>query len=181
MNQYDDTTKGGYSADEKLALVAGGAMDPKEIGLTSTEEAIGKMIAQASPAEKLEMTKLADFVVFEASECPLAIRANWALTDMKLVLQGRAKDAWIEKWIQDNKDTHLIQARMRCGKVTAVLQQKVTDVVLGFAAIMKSVATELEKKYAEQLRLEKEITESADKGKQPSPTEVTGKDLLPNG
>lgn len=132
-----DENPNDYTYAEKLQLVAQELMDPKEIGITTAEEA-QNLIVLKSPGPT---PHLGDFCTFEVSEVPHALRAKWAKQDRKLVEVG---DNFEADWIEANKDNHLLQARLRCGNVGHMLEQTVSDVVLGFAAMLAQAGGLLE-------------------------------------
>lgn len=163
-----------FSADEKLRLVAAGQMDPKEIGLVSEEEAKNKLIENMTPEQQLAATKLGNFLVFEASEVPTLLRAQWALKDLAVAIPKSEQADYLENWQATHKDEHLIQARFQCGTVAGVMEQKASDTVLGFAEILKKLAIAIQKRYEEQLQLEEKIAQDSDAGEQPDSVEKIG-------
>lgn len=138
----EGNTSGEFTAEEKLTLVAGGMMDPKEVGLVSAEEAQ----LQLQPEDAKEV-KFGDIVEFAASVVPLALRAQWALQETKIVLAPADKDVWIEDWIAKHKNDFLIQGQMHCGTALARFQRTYKDPVLGLAAMLRLCGDMLEKKY----------------------------------
>lgn len=117
-----------YSYAEKLNMVASGQMAPEEIGVATAEDAQKLMVLDAPPPGP----HLGDFCTFEVSEVPHALRAKWAKQERKIIEAGDFEADWIEK----NKDNHLLQARFRCGNISMMLEQTVTDVVRGFAQML---------------------------------------------
>lgn len=132
---------GAFTPEEKMALVAAGAMAPEEVGLASAEE------AQLQLAPEAKEIKFGDEVEFAAGIVPLVLRAQWALKDTKIVLAPADKDAWIEEWIAENKNSFLIQGRMHCGNAMAQFERTYKDPILGLAAMLRLCAEMLEKKY----------------------------------
>lgn len=133
---------GEYTQEEKLALVAANMMAPEEVGLTSAEDAQ----KQIMPPEKQEL-KLGKGLRLECWIVPPEIRAEWAYGDTKIILAPTDKTAWIEKWLEDNKNTFLIQARLHCGNGHMEFEQLFKDEVLGLCAMTKTAAEKLEKLY----------------------------------
>lgn len=128
-----------YTYPEKLQLVARGLMDPKEVGVVSQEEAMGKIL-NVVPEEK-KAPFLGDFCTFEVSEVPLDLRRHWAKQDTTIV---GAFDP--ETWDAENKNTHRLQARLRCGNINAMLEQTVRDdAVEGFILLLTAGAAALRK------------------------------------
>lgn len=144
--KYDDSEKGGFSYLEKLALVAQGNMDPKEIGMVSADEAIMEITGA-----KKTLPFLGDWITFEASVVPVAIRAQWALQELKIKPNDAAQ--WKADWSEQHKSEWQIQSIMRSGNVQAQADQAFTDPILGFAEMMRKAATLLELRY-EQLKKE---------------------------
>ncbi len=137
----------GYEA--KLAMVATGMMDPKEIGLATAEEAQLKIMPDP---EKVAM--LGDFVTFEASEVPLELRAKWDQDQSKIILsKSEAADAR-DAYVEENKDSMLIQCRLRCGTLLGTFQQEYdrtrTAKAMAFADLMVKCAQQLATKAVEE-------------------------------
>ena len=143
-DKYDDKAKGGYSYAEKLAAVANDMMDPKEIGMSSAQEAQLKMLDQ-KPAEP----KLGDFITFEASVVPPALRAHWARQDLKVVPTGITAKEWEQNWIKEHEGEFAIQGRLHSGTMAARVGQIFKDPILGFVELMRNAADILEQKYNE--------------------------------
>lgn len=116
-----------YTYLEKLSMVSSGLMAPEEIGVASAEKAQALQVMDAPP----KIPHLGDFCTFEVSEVPFELRKRWAQQDTKII---NAFDE--EAWLEQNKGTHLLQARLRCGNVATMLEQTVTDVVVGFATML---------------------------------------------
>lgn len=123
----------GYTYPEKLAMVSQGLMAPEAVGVSSAEEATQLQVMDAPTKTPF----LGDFCTFEVSEVPQKLRALWAKQDRKVIEAG---DDFEEKWLAENKETHLLQARLRCGNVATMLEQTVTDVVGGFAVMLENAA-----------------------------------------
>lgn len=155
-----------FTYDEKLALVARGAMDPKEIGLASAEEANVKVLDKMTPEQRFEATKLQPEVAFNAREVPPQLRAHWAMKDTKLVLPKSETNDWIDNWVEEHKDEHLVQARFQSGAVTAAMELLCTDPILGIAQLLINSATAINERYTEQQQREKEIREGSNKTEQ---------------
>lgn len=128
-NEIEPTN--GYTYPEKLSLVANGMMAPEEVGCATIEEAQALTVMPPAPKQ----AHLGDFCTFEVSEVPHKLRALWAKQESKII---NAFDD--EAWMEVNKDTHLLQARLRCGNVATMLEQTFADVVLGFASMMDSAS-----------------------------------------
>lgn len=130
----------GYAA--KLAMVATGMMDPKEIGCASAEEAQLKIMPDP---EKVAM--LGDYVTFEASEVPLELRAKWKQDESKLILSASEAATAREAFVEENKDSMLIQCRVRCGTLLGTFQQEYdrskTAKAMAFADLMVKCAQQL--------------------------------------
>lgn len=133
---------GDYTYEEKLAAVAAELMDPKEVGLVSAEEAKLKLL----PPEQQEV-KFGDMVEFVAGVVPLVLRAQWELSETKIVLAPADKDAWIKNWITEHKNDYLIQGKMHCGSALAQFERSYKDPILGLAAMLRLCGDMLEKKY----------------------------------
>lgn len=133
---------GEFTKEEKLALVASELMAPEEIGLASAEEAKLQLMPDAE-----KQVKFGDIVEFAASVVPLVVRANWALTDTKLVLAPTEKAKYIEDWIAEHKNEFLIQGKMHCGTAFAQFQRTFKDPILGLSAMLRLCGDMLEKKY----------------------------------
>lgn len=125
----------GYTYPEKLALVSNGLMAPETVGCANAEEAQALQVMPDAPKQP----HLGDFCTFEVSEVPHKLRALWAKQDSKII--NTFDEA---AWLETNKDTHLLQARLRCGNVATMIEQTYTDVVLGFAAMLKNAGVLLE-------------------------------------
>lgn len=138
----EGNASGEFTQEEKLALVANELMAPEEVGLTSAEEA--KL--QLEP-ETTKEVKFGDIVEFAASVVPLALRAQWALQETKIVLPPTDKDVWIEQWVAEHKNDYLIQGQMHCGTALARFQRSYKDPILGLAAMLRLCGDMLEKKY----------------------------------
>lgn len=133
INKYDDSAKGGYSYAEKLQLVAEDKMDPKEIGLASADQAKLQVMPDAEPNRKF-----GDFITFEASVVPLALRARWARQDEKVIPIDTA--VWEANWIEAHRHEYAIQCRARCGNALATLERLVTEPHEGFFILLDDVA-----------------------------------------
>ncbi len=137
--------KDGYTYPEKLALASKGLMDPKEVGCATAEEAQNLQVMKDPPKQAF----LGDYCTFEVSEVPLKLRALWAKQDSKII---NVFDE--EKWLEENKGTHRLQARLRCGNVATMMEQTYTDLVGGFIQMLASASTVLEgmyEKYKQQV------------------------------
>lgn len=139
----------GYTYPEKLALVSRGLMAPEEVGCATAEEAQALQVMPDPPKQAF----LGDYCQFEVSEVPLKLRCLWAKQDSKII-NGFDEEDWMEK----NKGTHLLQARLRCGNVGTMLEQTYTDVVAGFALMLAAASEVLTK-----------MKESYDKGEMNPP------------
>lgn len=128
--------KDDYTYPEKLDLVSRGMMAPEAVGVASAEEAQKLMVMPDAP----KTPKLGDFCTFEVSEVPHKLRMLWAQQDTKII---NAFDE--EAWQKEFGETHLLQARLRCGNVATMLEQTYTDVVLGFAAMLEGAGQVLSK------------------------------------
>ncbi len=142
MSNDVGATAEGFSYAEKLSLVAAGNMDPKEIGVASAEEAQLKILGEAPP-----QVKLGDYVMFEASVVPLALRAHWAAQELKVIPTD--KKAWEEQWIEKNKNTFAIQGQIQSGTCMARAGQIYSDPILGLCEQMHRAADLLKEKYEE--------------------------------
>lgn len=138
----EGNSSGAFTKEEKLALVAAGAMAPEEVGLASAEDA---QLALQPEAEK--EVKFGDAVEFAASVVPLALRAQWALDETHIILAGTDKDDWLEKWIAEHKNDFMIQGQMHCGTALARFQRNYKDPILGLAQMLHLCGEMLEKKY----------------------------------
>jgi hypothetical protein len=148
-DKYDDTEKGGYSYPEKLAMVAAEQMDPQEIGLPPNEDGNpkGARAAQEELEDKPKIPKLGDFVTFEASIVPPALRAHWARQD--LAIQPDNARVWEAEWCEEHKNEFAIQAMLHSGAMAARIGQLFSDPILGFVELMRKSADILEEKYNE--------------------------------
>lgn len=146
LNKYDDSAKGGYTYEEKLAQVAMGNMDPKEIGLADAAE------AQALIGKNPKPRKLGKYITFEASPVPLEIRGEWAYSELTIIPSDKV--AWIEEWKEKNKDTFNIQFRLHCGNVAYQAGQSFTNEVLGFATLLEEAAIIIRKEYEREKQAE---------------------------
>jgi len=175
-NQYDDSATGGFSYAEKLKLVADGNMDPKEIGLSSPNDAQIKLVGEMSPEEKLKQAKLGDSLCMEIGEVPANLRAAWAMQDLKIAVPKSEQADWIESWVDQHKGEHLLQARIRCGYVSAVMEFLCKDTVLGIIELMQKGALAVKEKYEQQLAYEKAQAENPDTNQpeQPGSGEPSG-------
>ncbi len=139
----------GYEA--KLAMVATGMMDPKEIGLATAEEAQLKIMPEP---DKVAM--LGDFVTFEASEVPLELRAKWAQDATNIVLAKSDMMDQRDAWVKEHADSMLIQCRLRCGTLLGTFQQEYdrtrTAKALAFADLMVKCAQQLAEKAVQEAR-----------------------------
>jgi hypothetical protein len=131
-----------FTYEEKLALVSQGLMDPKEIGVTPV---VGENTDQATidktlpdPKKKPELGK---YVVFQAAEVPLDLRAEWARMDTKILPFDK------EEWKQQHKDEHILQAKCQCGTAAFNIENKVTDVVLGLCNLLEGAAAHIREFY----------------------------------
>jgi hypothetical protein len=143
ITKYDDKDKGGYSYAEKLKMVAEEQMDPKEIGLASADDAKLQIMPDAAPKRQL-----GDFITFEASAVPLDLRAQWAYSEEKIIPPDKA--AWIAEWKEKNKDSIVLQSRVRCGTALATAGRTVSDMVLGFCVMLEDAAALIRKEYEEE-------------------------------
>lgn len=125
----------GYTYPEKLAFVSKGLMAPEEIGVATAEEAQALQVMPDAPKEAF----LGDFCTFEVSEVPLKLRAVWAKQDNKILPFDE------EKWMEENKETHVLQGRLRCGNVASMIEQTYSDVVGGFSSMLEGAAVILRK------------------------------------
>lgn len=123
-----------YSADEKLAMVANGLMDPKEIGLASAEEAQLQVMPDAEP-----QPTLGDPVNFRCSEVPMPLRLLWAKQESKIAPFNEAE------WLEANGATHRIQGELRSGNMVGRLERTVTDPIDGFILLMEDAVEQLKK------------------------------------
>lgn len=135
-------TGDGPSYKEKLEMVAAGMIDPKEVGVTSQEEAVAKMLGEAPI-----LPKLGDFVTFECSVVPLELRAHWARQDLKIIPTNPQE--WEQDWIKANKDSYALQGEMKSGTIACRVGQMFKDPILGFTELMRKAADMLEKRYNE--------------------------------
>lgn len=145
---------GEYTQSEKMALVAAEMMDPKEVGLTSAEDAQKQIMPEE--AAKLQLGK---GLRFECWIVPPEIRAEWAYTDTKIILAPTDKAEYIKKWLEDNKSTFLMQARLHCGNGHMEFEQMFKDEVLGLCAMTKTAGEKLEQLYLGNLAKENEVKE----------------------
>lgn len=129
-----------FTRDEKLGLVANELMDPKEVGLTTAEEAKLEILPEAE-----RVIQLGTDVKFECGVIPLAIRAEWARQD--LVVVPTDISAWKDKWMAANKNTYLIQGVLHCGTAQGRFQRTFSDPTLGLALMLKIAGEMLEKQY----------------------------------
>jgi hypothetical protein len=130
----DNTKTDPYSSDEKLRLVALGLMDPKEIGVTSAEEAQLKIMPDA-----IANPVLGDPINFRCSEVPLQLRALWAKQDSKIANFDQ------EAWIEEHKHAHLIQGEIRSGNMVGRLERTVTEPLDGMILCMEDAVAQLKK------------------------------------
>ena len=139
--KYDDSATGGYSYLEKLALVAQGSMDPKEIGMADANEAHRELMGEPRKAEPY----LGDWITFEASVVPMSIRSRWARQDLKIVPTNTRE--WEAEWAEQHKDEFRVQAIMRSGNIMAQLDQTFVDPIKGFGELLRKAADALESRY----------------------------------
>jgi hypothetical protein len=142
--KYDDSQTGGYSYSEKLALVAKGLMEPKEIGMASADDAIYEITGLKKPDAQ---PWLSDFITFEASVVPLEVRAQWARQEEKVIPADSV--GWKEAWMDKHRNEHRIQAILRSGNIKAMLDQTFTDPIYGFAELLRQASDMLTQKYEE--------------------------------
>jgi hypothetical protein len=141
-DKYDDSAKGGYSYAEKLTMVAAGAMDPKEIGMATAEEAKLRVLGVAPP-----QAFLGDWMTFEASVIPINVQAHWARMDLKIVPTNPAE--WEAEWAEEHKAEIRVQGILRSGSCMAQVDRTYTDPILGFAELMGKAAELLLRRYEE--------------------------------
>lgn len=152
-------TSPSFTQEEKLALVAANMMDPKEVGLTSAEDAAKELGLTEPPAP----LKLGKGLRLECWIVPLEIRAEWAYQETKIILAPSDKTAYVEKWIAEHQSNFLIQARLHCGNGHMEFEQTFTDEVLGLCTMTKIAGEKLEKLHiAAQERDAKETNEPAE-------------------
>ena len=143
--KYNDADKGGYNYAEKLALAAQGMMDPKEIGMTSQEDAIKAITGEEKPSPKA-----GDFITFHASTIPNEVRARWARSELKVIPQDFAADEFEQKWVEERDGIEFaVQGEMHCGTLFTQMRQLYRDPILGFAHMLRHAADLLETKYNE--------------------------------
>jgi hypothetical protein len=147
-NKYDDSEKGGFSYMDKLVMVSKDMMDPKEIGMTSKDDAIYEITGLKKPPAE---SYLSDWLTFEVAEVPVAVRARWARQDLKVVPTDKA--LWESQWAEEHKNEHRLQVVMRSGNIQARLDQTFTDPILGFAELMRQASDMLLQRY-EQIKKE---------------------------
>lgn len=145
-DKYDDTETGGYSYLEKLAMTAKGLLDPKEIGMASADEAIFEITGGKPPSPFL-----GDWVTFEASVVPLAVRSKWARQDIKVIPTNPAE--WEAEWREAHKHEFLVRGLLKSGSVGTQIEQTSTDPILGFAEMLRRAADMLISRY-EQIKNE---------------------------
>lgn len=131
-----------FTHEEKLALVADGAMAPEEVGLASAEEA--KL--QIEPEQKAR-PNFGNEVFLQAGVVPIELRAEWAYDEMKVQLAPKDKTAWIQDWIEKNQKTYRVQASVRSGNIQAKFERTFTDPVLGLAAMLVLAGQQMEAAY----------------------------------
>jgi hypothetical protein len=144
-DKWDDTKDGGYSYQEKLNLVAQGAMDPQEIGLPPEDAGIKAANEELNPKPKV--LKLGDFVTVEASVVPPQLRAHWERQD--LAIQPDNPKAWEAEWCETHKNEYAVQGLLTSGTLAARVGQIFSDPILGFVEILRKYADILEQKYNE--------------------------------
>lgn len=131
-----------FTQEEKLALVADGMMDPKEVGLVSAEEAHLQIMPE------IEKEPIFGNELFLQMGCiPLELRAEWAYDETKIILPPSDKTAWIEDWIDKNKQSYRIQGALRCGTLEGKFERTFRDPVIGLAQMLRVAADMLETKY----------------------------------
>jgi hypothetical protein len=134
-----------WTPTEILEQVGLGNMDPKEAGITGPIPIIGQ--EQPNPANLKVLPQgppkrvFGDKLEFKASVVPLAIRAEWAAQDAKIIPFDK------EDWISKNKHTFRIQAELAIGNGYLRLDQTYTDPVQGLIGIMIEGATAVRKEY----------------------------------
>lgn len=138
----DGNESADYTHSEKLALVADGMMDPKEVGLTSAEEAHLEIMPEAE-----KEPTFGNELFLQMGVVPLELRAEWAYDETKIVLAPSDKTAWIEDWIGKNKHTYRIQGGIRCGTLQGKMERTFKDPVLGLTNMLRLAADMLEAKY----------------------------------
>lgn len=158
-DNYDDSAKGGYSYAEKLAAVADGLMDPKEIGMASAEEAQVKLLP-----DKLKKPVFGTTMMFRAGVVPLELRAHWAEQEYKAERKIVSADTDFDKeaWMEAHKNEFPIQGDFICGQATAKFGQTFADPILGLCQMLRKCADMLEAKYTEPEEPQTPATEQQD-------------------
>ncbi len=133
-----EQTNDEWTETEKLAAVAAGMMDPKEIGVASAEEARLQILPEAEP-----QPLLGDPINFRASEVPLELRLLWATQESKIAPFDK------EAWLAENANTHRIQAEIRSGNMTGRMERTVTDPIDGFILLMEDAVEQMKKVRAQ--------------------------------
>lgn len=134
-----------YTNEEKLSAIAGGLMDPKELGLATADEA--KL--QLMPAAPKKVT-FGTTLIFRAGVVPLELRAEWALQEQKIILPAAEAARWKADWMDANKHEYPIQGDLCCGNANARFGQTFKDPVLGLCQMLRIAADTLEAKYTEE-------------------------------
>lgn len=131
-----------FTHAEKMALVADGAMDPKEVGLTSAEEAHLQIVPEDKPKFDFGTT-----LFLQAGVVPMELRAEWAYKETKIILAPSDKTQFLEDYIKENSGTYRIQGALRCGNLEAKFERTYKNPVLGLAAILELAGKQLESAY----------------------------------
>lgn len=140
----DNDIDNGYTYEEKLRMVAEGGMDPKEIGMTTAEEAhLELMPAPEKP------NKLGSSAMFQVGSVPIELRVEWAEITAKAENKILPFVFDREAWVAEHKHEFLIQGRLDCGTARLMFQQSCNDEMLGICAAMHTAADLLEAKYKE--------------------------------
>lgn len=144
-NTYDDSAKGGFTYEEKLALVADEKMDPKEIGLTSADDARLAILPEAARKPVFGTT-----LMLRCGVVPIELRAEWAYQEQKIVMSPTDKDNFLHSFMEENKNEFPVQGDLVCGNMNARFARSFKDPILGLAQMMRLAADMLEAKYTEE-------------------------------
>jgi hypothetical protein len=131
-----------FTQEEKLALVADGMMDPKEVGLTSAEEAHLAILPEAD-----KIPKFGKDLILTLATVPLEIRAEWAYQESKIILAPADATAWKEEWINKNRHSYRIQGKAQCGTAHLSFERHFKDPVLGIAVMLALAGQLVEAAY----------------------------------
>jgi hypothetical protein len=143
-----------YTYAEKLALIQKGLMAPEDLGIVPTAAEASEATAggeiidpEFDPNKKPE---LGDFIVFQASEVPPDLRAEWARLDAKAKTKIVPFEFDKEAWKKEHENEHQVQCKAQCGTASMMVEGMFSDKILGLCNMLDAAAKQFREFYAHE-------------------------------